>query len=300
MFKLGFPVRRFSITFITASLLASSFAAPALAQDSGDMAADYDQSKWGLLAGAGSFVTPKYSGDDNYRALALPFLRVSYGDKIYASVPEGANYDLWSEGGLKLTAKAGIAFPRDEDGKSLFGVIGDGTDELLGLGDLGASIELGGNVSYDAGPVTLSAGLRHGLGGHGSIVGDASVSYTHVFKTPGPPIALILSPNIKFGEADLTQSYYGITDTQAANSGLDAFQTSGGIYSAGVTALSFIPTSKDSAFILFGSLRELTGDAAKSPLVRDRGNTTQAAFGLFWVKAFGQDARNAERLVTGR
>lgn len=287
------------VTFMSMISLTAASGAPAFAVDSSDGMYD-DKTKWGLVTGAGAFVTPNYSGDDSYQVLALPFLRASYGEKIYASVPEGANYDFYDKNGLKFTAKAGIAFPRDEDGKSDFAVSGGNTDDLIGLGDLGASLELGGNMSYDAGPLTLSAGLRHGIGGHGSIIGDASVSYMKVFKTPGPPVALILTPNIKFGEADMTQRYYGITNLQSRASGLPTFQTSGGIYSVGLNALSFVPTSKDSAFILYGSLRELTGDAADSPLIRERGESTQVAVGVFWVKAFGQDARNAKNLVTGR
>jgi outer membrane protein len=262
-------------------------------------APDGPHGKWGLVAGAGAFVTPNYSGDDNYRVLALPFIRVSHGDKFWASVPEGANYKLYEKGPLTLSAKAGIAFPRDEDNGSLFGVSGGGSTELLGLGDLGASIELGGAASYDLGPVSLSAGLRRGVGGHGAWVGDASLSFTKVFKTPGPPIAMILTPNIKFGDADLTQSYYGITAEQSLTAGLPEFRTDGGIYSAGVNALTFIPTSRKSAFIIFGSVRELVGDAADSPLIRERGASTQAAIGLFWVKAFGQDARRAKDLIAG-
>lgn len=254
--------------------------------------------KWGLVAGAGAFVTPNYSGDDNYRVLALPFVRLSRGEKFWASVPEGANYMFHNKGPLTLSAKAGIAFPRDEDNDSLFAVSGGTSTELLGLGDLGTSIELGGAAAYDFGPVTLSAGLRRGIGGHGAWVGDASLSFTKVFKTPGPPIAMILTPNIKFGDADLTQSYYGITPEQSLRTGLAEFTTDGGIYSAGLNALTFIPTSRKSAFIVFGSVRELVGDAADSPLVRERGASTQAAVGLFWVRAFGQDARRAQDLIT--
>lgn len=285
---------RFTIFLSALSILALPHIASA--QDT----ADENLGKWGLLAGAGAFVTPKYSGDDNYRVLALPFLRGSYGDNFYVSVPEGANYDFYKKDGLTLKAKAGIAFPREEDGKSLFAVAGSPTNELQGLGDINASIELGGALDYEFGPLTLSAGLRQGIGGHSSFVGDASVSYTKVFKTAGPPIALILTPNIKFGEADLTQTYYGITREQSLASGLPEYETNGGIYSVGLNALTFVPTSKDSAFILFASARELTGAAAESPLLRQRGDTTQGAVGLFWVKAFGQDARNAEKLVTGR
>jgi len=284
------------LKFLLSLTAAMLLALPAAAQD----VPRHDHGKWGLLAGAGAFATPKYSGDDNYRVLALPFLRGSYGDNFYVSVPEGANYDIYKKDGLRIKAKAGIAFPRDEDGKSPFAIAGAPTVELQGLGDIDLSVELGGAVDYDFGPLTLSAGLRKGIGGHGALVGDASVSYTKVFKTPGPPIALILTPNIKFGEASLTQTYYGITAEQALASGLPEYKTNGGIYSVGLNALSFIPTSKDSAFILFASARELTGPAAKSPLLMQRGDSTQGAVGLFWVKAFGQDARNAEKLVTRR
>ncbi len=273
----------------------------ALAQPAAAQAPEGDvPSRWGLLAGAGAFVTPKYSGDDNYRVLALPFLRASYGDDFYVSIPEGANYEFYKKDGLTLKAKAGIAFPREEDNKSIFAISGAPTDELRGLGDLNASVELGGALDYEFGPLTISAGLRRGIGGHGSFVGDASVSMTKVFKTPGPPIAAILSSNIKLGEASLTQAYYGITPEQSLASGLPEFAAGGGIYSVGVNAITFVPTSRSSAFILYASLRELTGSAANSPLVRQRGDTTQSAVGLFWVKAFGQDARNAEKLVTGR
>lgn len=278
-------------------LLAALTVAPCVTAQ--DNAQDVPE-KWGLLAGAGAFVTPKYAGDDNYRVLALPFLRGSYGDNFYVSVPEGANYEFYNKDGLTLKAKANIGFPREEDGKSLFAVTGSATQELQGLGDINASIELGGALDYEFGPLTLSAGLRQGIGGHGAVVGDASVSYTKVFKTPGPPIALILTPNIKFGAADLTQTYYGITPEQSLASGLPEYQADGGIYSVGLNALTFVPTSKDSAFILFASVRELTGPASESPLLQRRGDATQGSVGLFWVKAFGQDARNAEKLVTGR
>jgi len=291
------------LTLALAALIAQPAASqtgPASQTGNDQKRAENVPSKWGLLAGAGAFVTPKYSGDDNYRVLALPFLRGSYGDNFYASIPEGANYEFYKKDGLTLKAKAGIAFPREEDNKSIFAVSGAPSDELTGLGNLGASLELGGTLDYKLGPLTLSAGVRHGIGGHKSLVGDASASLTKVFKTPGPPIAVILSPNIKMGEASLTQAYYGITPEQSLASGLAEYSTDGGIYSVGVNAITFVPTSRDSAFILFASLRELTGSAADSPLVRQRGDTTQGAVGLFWVKAFGQDARNAEKLVMGR
>lgn len=261
---------------------------------------NYDHSKWGLIAGAGAYVSPNYTGDDAYRVRALPFARASYGDNFWVSVPEGANYRLYDKEGWTVTAKAEMAFGRAEDGESFFAITGSSTDDLLGLGDINPSVELGGAVGYSTGPLSISGSLRQGVGGHGALIGDASVGYRKIFKAGDTPIAVFLTPNIKFGEADLLQTYYGVTPDQSVGSGLPEYRTSGGIYSVGVNTLAFVPTSKKSAFILYGSLRELTGDAKDAPLVQQRGSSTQAFAGIFWVRAFGQDARRAKELVTGR
>lgn len=254
----------------------------------------------GVVAGAGAYVSPNYTGDDNYRVRALPFARVSYGDNFWASVPEGLNYRVYDKNGWTVTAKAEVAFRRDEDGDSFFAVTGSGTDDLIGLGNIGTSVEVGAGVSYGTGPVSVGGSLRQGIGGHGAIIGDASVSYRHIFKAGNTPIAVFLTPNIKFGAADLTQTYYGITPEQSAGSGLPSFKTDGGIYSVGLNTLAFVPTSEKSAFMLYGSVRELTGDAADSPLILERGDSTQFFGGIFWVRAFGQDARRARELISGR
>lgn len=296
---------RFLTTAFLTLTVAMASAPIAFAQASGKplfkgMLPDIDTKDFGVVAGAGAYVSPNYTGDDNYRVRALPFIRASYGDNFWASVPEGLNYRIYDKDGLTVTAKAEVAFARDEDGESFFAVTGEGTDDLLGLGNIGTSVELGAAVSYGTGPVSFGGSLRQGVGGHGALIGDASVSYRHIFKAGDTPIAVFLTPNIKFGAADLTQTYYGITPEQSRASGLEAFETDGGIYSVGLNTLAFIPTSEKSAFMLYGSVRELTGDAADSPLIRQRGESTQFFGGLFWVRAFGQDARRARELVGGR
>lgn len=300
---------RFIIKSIAVTALALCVgASPALAQTASkpffrDLLPDfsnYDHSKWGLIAGAGAYVSPNYTGDDAYRVRALPFARASYGDNFWVSVPEGANYRLYDKDGWTVTAKAEMAFPRGEDGKSFFAVSGSSTDDLLGLGDIKPSVELGGALGYDAGPISFNGSVRQGVGGHGALIGDASVSYRKIFKAGETPIAVFLTPNIKFGEADLLQTYYGVTPEQSIGSGLPEYRTSGGIYSIGINTLAFVPTSEKSAFILYGSLRELSGDAKDAPLIQQRGSSTQAFAGVFWVRAFGQDARRAKELVTGR
>ena len=61
-----------SLTTVSASVF---FTVPAFAADK----TDYNKTKWGFVAGAGTIVTPNYSGDNNYRVIAVPFLRACYG-----------------------------------------------------------------------------------------------------------------------------------------------------------------------------------------------------------------------------
>jgi outer membrane protein len=56
-----------------------------------------------------------------------------------------------------------IKFSRNEDGEQTFAVGGGDTNDLRGLGDVDAAIELGGFVEYELGAVTFSAEARQAV-----------------------------------------------------------------------------------------------------------------------------------------
>ncbi|WP_371396012.1 MipA/OmpV family protein [Fretibacter rubidus] len=257
--------------------------------------ANADDTKWGLSLGGGVALAPHYSGDDDYAVLALPFARVTYDDVFYASIPEGANLKLFDEGGFSVVSTAKFTSDREEDGDAPFQIAGKQTTDLIGLGDVSRTIELGGTVSYSRENWRISAAARQGLGGHDGFVGELSARYNTSIRGYGPPIRISIGPSLNFGDSDYMNAYYGVTTVQSVASGLSQYRASGGLYSVGLSLSATAPVSERSAIFLQGSLSQLMGDAKDAPLVTERGSPTQAFGGIFWVYTFGQDARRGRR-----
>lgn len=247
--------------------------------------------KWGFSGGGGAAIAPNYSGDDSYAVLALPFARVSYDDIFYVSVPEGANIKFFEKDGLSAIATAKLAFDREEDGRAPFRIAGKRTTDLIGLGDVAASVELGGTLRYRMGNWSLTGAARQAISGHDGLVGEVSAQYSTMITGYGPPIRVSFGPSLNFGDGDFMNAYYGVTAVQSAASGLPEFDASGGLHSVGLSLSATAPVTNRSAIFLQASLSRLTGDASDAPLVTERGSPTQAFGGVFWVYTFGQDAQ---------
>ena len=280
-------MHKFSLAFI-ASLWVST---AALAQNN----TPQNETKWGFSGGGGAAITPHYSGDDDYAVSALPFARLSYSDMFFVSVPEGANVKVFEKNGFTTLATAKIAFNREEDGSAPFRIAGTRTNDLIGLGDVDTSIELGSTLRYRLGNWSLSGAMRQAVSGHDGLVGELSASYSKMIFGYGPPIRMSFGPSLNFGNNDYMRAYYGVTPAQSSASGLPQLEASGGLYSAGVSLSASAPVTNRSALFLQASLSQLTGDARRAPLVTERGSSTQAFAGLFWVYTFGQDARRGRR-----
>lgn len=274
-----------ALFLLTACVVCCGFASASEARQ------NQSDTKWGFSGGGGAAISPHYSGDDNYAVSALPFARVSYSDIFYVSVPEGANVKVYEKNGLRAMATAKFTFDREEDGGAPFRIAGERTQDLIGLGDVAATVELGGTLRYRAGNWSLTGGARQAISGHDGFVGEISAQYSHSIRGYGPPIRISAGPSLKFGNSRYMNAYYGVTSIQSEASGLDTFEAAGGLYSAGLALSATAPVSNRSALFLQGSLSRLTGDARQAPLVRDRGSPTQAFGGLFWVYTFGQDTR---------
>ena len=246
---------------------------------------------WGATVGGGTAISPHYMGDDDYALNALPYLRLSYDDIFYASVPEGANIKLYDTGPFTVTANTKFVFDREEDGSAPFRVAGNRTNDLIGLGDVATSWELGGKISYKIGNISITSAARQAVSGHDGFVGDISASYSKAIYGYGPPIRVSFGPSLSFGDAQYMQTFFGINPKQSIDSGLSEFNASGGLYSLGLSLSAMAPVTNRSALFLQASLSQMTKDAKNSPLVKERGSPTQAFAGVFWVYSFGQDAR---------
>lgn len=258
-------------------LVLALFAAPATAQGRPV------NNGWGLNLGAGGLVGPTYEGDDTYRLSLLPNIQVTYGDRFFGSVQEGVGYRLINSATLRAGPIGRIRFSRDADGNQAFATTGDDTTDLVGLGDVNTSIEIGGFVEYQIGQVTLGAEARQAVNGHEGLVGDLNARWSGRTALIGPPIFWSIGPRAKLVDDSFNTAYFGVTSTQSGASGLPVFEAKGGLYSYGMGATAIMPLDRDNRWtaVVFAGYDRLTGDVANSPLVQLRGSEDQATVGLF-------------------
>lgn len=260
--------------FLTLSLLAAA-GAPAIAQTRNP------DDGWGLTLGAGALVSPTYEGDDDTRLSILPNIQLSYGDRFFASVQEGVGYRVINDPSLEAGPIMRVKFSRDEDGDQPFAVTGDDSTDLIGLGDVDTSIELGGFVAYELGPVTLSAEARQAVTGHEGFVADVGLKWSGRNALFGPPVIWSIGPRARLVDDAYNSAYFGVTPAQSLGSGLPVFEAEGGLLSYGVGATAIMPLTQVWSAVVVAGYDRIEGDAADSPLVRLRGTPDQATFGVF-------------------
>jgi len=235
---------------------------------------------WTLSIGGGALLSPQYLGDDDYGVSLVPSIRVTYGDRFFASVEEGVEYNLVNTENFRAGPFVGLEFGRDEDGSSPFRVAGDRTTDLLGLGDIGITVSLGGFAEIDIGDFTLSGALGQAVSGHDGLTGELGVSYKSIISGNGPPIIVAIGPRLNFGDETYMSSFFGVNAAQSLASGLPAYEASDGIISFGGSATAIMPLTRLVSVTLIGNYNRLTSDAGNSPLVIERGSRDQAFIGL--------------------
>lgn len=238
---------------------------------------------WAVTVGGGTLISPSYEGDDDYSLKALPNVQLRYGDRFFASVQEGAGYNLVNSNRLRAGPIARIRFSRDENGDQTFAISGGETDDLRGLGDVDTSFELGGFVEYEIGGLELSAEVRQAVSGHGGLVADIGARWGGVSTAFGPPVIWSAGPRVQLVSDPYTSTYFGVSPAQALGSGLPEYDAGGGLHSYGVGATAILPLSRDGAWnaVFLAGYDRLAGDAADAPLVQLRGDADQATLGVF-------------------
>jgi MipA family protein len=155
--------------------------------------------------------------------------------------------------------------------------------DLNGLGDVGFALQSGLYAEYW--PVQwlrLRGEVRQGIGGETGVTGDLFMDAV----VPVGPWTLSGGPRMTLQSAAAISPYFSITSAQSAAStvaglpALPVYNAGGGLYSYGAGSqvqYAFDPKWTAHALVEF---ERLTGSAADSPLVTQRGSPDQFTFGL--------------------
>jgi MipA family protein len=172
---------------------------------------------------AGIEVSPAYLGSDQYEvgpdaAVRVDLLRFPNGFTFGSGQTVGYRTGL----GLRGTARY---IPRRTTSNY---------DELEGLGNIPWTFEAGLGLGYEQRNYRVFADVRYGLIGTNAWVGDVGAD---AIAYPIAGLTLTLGPRLNFSDNRFTETYFGVTNSEAAASGgnFSAYDASGGLTSAGVT-----------------------------------------------------------------
>lgn len=138
--------------------------------------------------------------------------------------------------------------------------------ELAGLDDIGISGEFGFGIGYEQKNYRGFADLRYGLIGHHAFVGELGAD---VIATPLDGWTLTFGPRVTLGSDSFTDTYFGITPDEAAESSYSAYNPNGGPVEAGLEFSARYDFNELWGLEGIVKWNRYIGDAAKSPIVLD-------------------------------
>ena len=119
--------------------------------------------------------------------------------------------------------------------------------------------------------------VRHGFRAHEGVVGDVAVD---AFADITPEVRVSGGPRMSFASADYFDAYYGVTPPNPRRPGLSPYAPGSGIKSVGVGGAIDWKTTEKLTTSVFAEYSRLTGPAADSSLVKERGSANQYLFGV--------------------
>lgn len=252
-------LKRSLATIVFLAILLVSVAA--LAQ--GGSAAKPDpaaKSDWDVSLGAGAALAPTFEGSDRYHVMPVPLVSITYKDMISLNATGLSAY--WRTGDLRIGA--GLTYnPGRTDSKD-DGLLSNGDDRLRGMGDIDAALGLKAFASYRLWMLDLSAAVTKYTGDdNDGVVVDLGLALPYKLTDK-----LTLTPHVgaTWANQDYMQTFFGVTTTQAANSGFARYDADAGFKDirAGIDANYrfdehwFLSVRTD--------VKRLVGDAVDSPI----------------------------------
>lgn len=230
-----------------AALTVASLATGAAAQSLGDIRSlSFD-------AGIGATFGPDYMGADDYGTSPWIILR---NGRINDSTGEKQGFSILPSLDYQSKRKA------------------DDHEDLAGMDDVDAAGELGVRLNYVMGDVTGYGAVRKGFGGHHGVTGELGAKLRH---QPQDKLTLISSAELRFGNGEFTDTYFGVSDDESLDSGYRPYDAGGGIYAARLTVEARYEFLPDTLLMGRFTYSRMLGDAADSPVVHER---NQPAFSV--------------------
>lgn len=240
---------------------------------SAPVAAGAAASGWNFTIGGAAMLAPKFEGSRNYGVKPVPVVEAGYSDWFQASFASGARLDALALGNFGDTAFGRVsAGPLVRYG---YGRSSSDDDALRGFRTVKDAIEAGGFLGLQRGSWSGDISIAQAVnsGSHEGLLADFSLGYRFGIATD-----LTGRLGTKFGWASerYMQSMFGIDPATARAAQLPSFTASSGFKDAGVSFGMQYALGRGLWLDAMTGYTRLLGDAASSPLVKQRGSPNQA------------------------
>lgn len=249
------------ITPITRHLVASGLGL--LFTGTGAFAQDQeaeDSRNWGLILGARVESEPTFEGSDENDIEVLPTIIFTYG-RLQVG-PDLIAVEVLSTDTFYGTVDASFDGARD-------------ADQLVGFAEIDDGVILGGQFGYRTGPATIYVDLDKYLDGVEGTTASFGVEYE---RDVSRRFSWSAGASVTYADDSYMNGYFGVTPTHSASSGYAQYSASAGFQRVDLNLTARYALTPH--WFLYGEvgLGQLIGDAADSPIVRDK---TQSTFALF-------------------
>jgi outer membrane scaffolding protein for murein synthesis (MipA/OmpV family) len=219
---------------------------------------------WQLRFGAAASLQPRYEGSDRYHILAGPSIDVRYKDLFFLSSGEGFGVNFAQGQNWRASLAAVYDLGRRAH---------DDPQELSGLGNINVApgVKLSGEyvVSQDF-PLVLRADVRRYFGGSNGWIGDLGAYLPMPGSTKN--FFWFAGPNVALADSTYMNSWFGVNQSQAANSQYRQYHASAGFKSVGFGVSAIWLFDKHWFATADGAFEQLVGSAGNSPVTHRKAN----------------------------
>jgi MipA family protein len=268
-------------------LVAGTFSQHAAAQTAPAKSAD-PKSPWEVSLGAAIASSTEYEGGKKTVSGLVPDFNVRYKSNGYGTFgvgtkSRGISWTAIDTDAYSIGVSIGANTGRKDNADGT--LLQPGSKRLKGMGEIKSTADVSIFGHYTVGiPIIMQLTKNTGDGKRdakdASFKGHGGTEFSLSTDIPVPltsAISLSISPSLNWADTKYTQTYFGVTSAQSAQSGFKAYNAKGGIKSLGLSLGLNYQIDKHWAANVGVTFSQLQGDAAKSPLVERKGQTSALA-----------------------
>lgn len=227
---------------------------------------------WYLKVGGAVLHAPRYQGAPRGSLMFQPMISLGKAGPSarFTSRNDNISLALLDTGTFRAGAAGKLIFGRD-------GAVA-GMSPIRFGGEAGVFAEI-----YPTDFLRVRGEVRHGIRSHGGVVADLSAD---AFFDVTDSIQISGGPRASWASSRYFDAYYGVDATESVASGLAVYSPGSGIRAVGAGGAVTWKTTDQLTTSVFAEYERLTGPAAASSLVKQRGSRDQVTVGASAVYRF--------------